>query len=581
MNRALGTAALVAVVAMFLAVGCYKIAPVDIPWHLATGRLILEQHRFPVTNTFSWTFPDYTLNQQYPLFQVGLALIVDHLGWDWVTVANAAGWALGLLAWMRYAGPWREAAQQPLLWLVVALGVQRHHTPRPEMLTVLGLGLILLGLERLRKGDRWGALVVIGAQWVMVNSHQLWILGPVVQGLMLAHLAVTRIARGRWRVSTEDANAPWEPFVATFAGSLVVGMASPLGPRVYLAPLAPIGTLLTQGMRASGGAQARELMPVWTDPLSLGIALILVAVLGFWLWRARERVVPFELGLAALGIGLVAVAIRGIPFASLCAGVVAARSRARAGPALPPESPVHVAGAIAAILVAARLSQALLTAEPAFYRVQPGFGRSEGEWQDRAVAFLRADRPPGEMLNIGWVAGNPMIGGLWPVKRVFVDPRWEAYPRDFLLTAIAAASDGEQQQRLIDQWSPGFVVIEVPDGDAVDRLADLRATGEWRLVYADSLLAVLVREVPDHADWLARHPAVDPATWDPGDWVEGRPVLLAEQRIRVAHLLRRLGQPARADALIAQARALADDPIVAEKLADEDAAQSPSVQSLR
>ncbi|MEQ1508285.1 MAG: hypothetical protein ABMB14_39000, partial [Myxococcota bacterium] len=105
----LGGAAFAGVMVLLVAIGIYRIPAVDVPWHLATGRWILEHRAFPVTNTFSWTSPDHPLHQQYPLFQVPLAWIVDRLGWPWVTVANALGWAVGVGLWIRWGGRLTDA----------------------------------------------------------------------------------------------------------------------------------------------------------------------------------------------------------------------------------------------------------------------------------------------------------------------------------------------------------------------------------------------------------------------------------------------------------------------------------------
>lgn len=559
----LGTAAILAVLCLMFAIGVVRIAPVDVPWHLATGRYILEHGAFPVTNTFSWTFPGHPLHQQYPLFQVPLALIVDHLGWSAVTLVLALSWTAVVAVWMGWAGSWRDAVQQPLLWLLVVAGVQRHLVSRPEVLTLLGLGVILVGLDQYQRGRRWGLAAVVLAQWAMVNSHQMWPLGLAVQASFLIHLGLVRGFGGRFGIDGQDRTLPFAPPAAALVASIAALAVSPLGLGVYLAPLTTLDTLLSQGQSA-GAAQAVELRPVWSDPLSAGIAAVLVGTALLWLVRARRRIVPFDLAVFAMGTLLILIAIRGMPFVALAAGTVASRARSRCQPLVPDGSPVRATSALVALLLAVVFGKVLLSTPPAYFKIQRGFGRSLGEWGDGVVAFLRADPPPGEMLNLGWVVGNPMIFGLYPTRSVFVDPRWEAYPRPFLLEAIAALDDGTRLAALIAKYHPGFVVAEMRLPAVQQRVAELREDG-WALVYVDTEHVVLV--APGTAAYQAVHPPLTTADIAPTDWLVDQPVLLAQQQVRVARLLVALGDPDRAQPLLDAARTLADNPSVAQDLA--------------
>ncbi|MEQ1506698.1 MAG: hypothetical protein ABMB14_31010, partial [Myxococcota bacterium] len=184
-----------------------------------------------------------------------------------------------------------------------------------------------------------------------------------------------------------------------------------------------------------------------------------------------------------------------------------------------------------------------------------------------AIAMLRADPPPGEVLNLGWVAGNPLIHGLYPVRRVFVDPRWEAYPRPFLLAAIAAVHDPALFAAELDQWRPGFVVVELRERDAVQRAGELVAAG-WAVVHVDTDLAVLVPTTDATAAYRARHPPLGSIGLGPVDGWSTAPVVRAQQQARFARLRAALGDPAGAAALVAEARATSDDPAVAAELAD-------------
>lgn len=487
----LATAATAVVVAAMACFATYRLVPVDVPWHLATGRWVLA-NGFMTTNTFSWTHPDHPLYQQYPLFQVPLALLVDGLGFEAGSVFFGALWTLALLAWMRWGAPWRATARWPLLWLGAAVGLQRHAVQRPEAATVLLLGLLVLALDRWRThGDRKGLVAAVAVQWAMANTHQLFPLGMVIQFGVLAQLAAARHPLGqRIGLDPDDAERDLRPMGWAFLASLGALALSPLGPTVYLVPLQTLSTVLEHGQTALGGNKPTELGPVWSDP----IATVVAVLVGGWFLltaaRSRGRWRLDELGIGLMGLLMTLAAVRGISFLGVFCAASAVRMARRQPGLLPDPSPVHAVGSGAAAVLALLLARASLTAEPMLYQVQPGLGKAYGGWGEGLCGFLDRARPPGQPINLGWAAGNPLIGCAFPDYRPFVDPRFEAYPRDFLAQGIQASEDGVLLQELIDRWDPGFAVIELRLPSAQARGAELLGRG-WRTVHVDADHAVL------------------------------------------------------------------------------------------
>ena len=67
--------------ALFLATFALSLIRVDMtdtPWHLATAREAFTTGHWPVRNTFSYTYPDYPLFQQYPIYQALLYLVFSY-----------------------------------------------------------------------------------------------------------------------------------------------------------------------------------------------------------------------------------------------------------------------------------------------------------------------------------------------------------------------------------------------------------------------------------------------------------------------------------------------------------------------
>jgi hypothetical protein len=175
---------------------------------------------------------------------------------------------------------------------------------------------------------------------------------------------------------------------------------------------------------------------------------------------------------------------------------------------------------------------------------EAGLGRSAGDWLDAPVATLRADPPPGRMMNVPYELANALIWS-WPEQPVFVDPRFEAYPRRFLADCIASYRDDAVMDRLIAQHEPGWILGGHCRGVQRERLVRLARDPRWQLTYADAAALVLVRRTPEAAPYLARHPfrpADDPADLVT-DWRRR-----AAQRLCYARLLDDAGFAAEANA---------------------------------
>lgn len=560
--------ALAAVLALLVVFGLFRLDPSDIPEHLMVGRLIWERGAPMTTNELSWTFPDHPVHQQYPLYNVGIWLLLDNLGWESLSVFCSLTWTLAVLAWMEWSGGLKRCAGVPDVWVFVVVGVQRHIVARPEVFTILGMGLILVAWSRWRRDPtlRGPLVAMVATQWLMVNTHQMWILGLALQVTFLVHLLLTRAVAGRGWFDDRDAALPLAPIAATLVASLLVLQLSPYGPRVYLAPVALLATMGQFGLASDRGAQSDELAPVWHDPIAAIVVMFLSLVLALAAWKTRRRWLLYEFVVVGLGLALVLMALRGIPFYALAAGAVATRWGARATPLLPIGSPVHPTRKVGATLLSlVLLATQLEPREHAFLLRQQGLGKSIGEWGEHTTKFLREHPPPGEMLNIGWFAANYLNFDVYPVKRVFVDGRWEAYPIDFLDDCLRMPDDPAVLRRMIDEWDPGFVLAEMRQARQQRRLAELVLAGEARLVYVDTIAAIAVRPKPGAEAYLAEF-GMDAADIDPPDWLPEHPVLYAQQQVRVAILLKMLGEDERAGDLLREAGASSWHPEVRDDL---------------
>ena len=198
---------------------------VNLPWHLATARLALETGHWPMVNTFSYTFPDYPLYQQYPAFQAVMWAIFRVAGWAGLSAATAVGWVAAFLLIARWAGPLRQGARFHVLWMLALWALQRRMVLRPDMFSMIAFGVELLALDAFARGKTRALALVPLAHLLWTNSHQLWPLSLVIQAMFVADLAWQRDGR-RARLAA-----------LALVASVLLTFATPLGFRIVLAPL--------------------------------------------------------------------------------------------------------------------------------------------------------------------------------------------------------------------------------------------------------------------------------------------------------------------------------------------------------
>jgi hypothetical protein len=560
----------VALGALFLAtvaLSLVRMDMVDTPVHLATAREAFATGRWPVTNTFSYTHVDHPLYQQYPLYQALLYLVYAVGGWGGLSILHVLTWLLILPLWFRWGGGLRAAALLSAAWLLALLGLRQRMLLRPDLLTILLFVCLLLVVDSYCRGKTWVASLFVVLQWLMVNSHQLYPLGLATQGALLVHLITVRRWGGKWGISTRDAKLLLWPVGLVFVLSVVVCFGTPLGSDIFRTPFYTASTVFHHRKHVD------ELISVFAKPGLLVIVTIATLLGAVSFWRARRDWQPFDLFLWLMVAAMVSVAIRGVAlYTAVCVGLYA-RNRCQQRSVVDSAKKRHPdwvdSGKMIARLAAACLTIAFCVmlcyvqwvAPPRGLLgggMQPGIGMALGVWPTKTMDFLGKYPVSGQMLNLPWYTANWLIWDLYPKYRVFVDPRFEAYPRNFLVESNEAEKDDALLAGQISRYQPNWIVAEVRRQDIQQRIAHLLRTGEWVLVHVDTVLMVLVRDVPENAPYIAAH-RLDPGEISPPDYLDGGmyPDLLALQKIRIASLLSDLGQVKRSRDLIGDVEPLA------------------------
>lgn len=438
-------------------------------WHLRTGHLIIDSG-IPRHDPYSFTVPGAPWVAQSWLAEVVYAGLDRAFGPFAVRLLmGATGIALAVVAFrlaLRLAG-----SRVPAV-LVTAAALWASATmwaPRPLMLGALALSALVWAVEvpASRLGRRQLVAVPV-IMWVWVNVHGTYILG-------FAYLALHLL--GRWL----DGAAPWKGRERTLllAGSVAGGvcLVNPYGPALVLFPFDLVGRDVLRDVVEWRSPDLDTVRGVayacWTS--------VLLACLALGRNRPSRRDVVVAIPFVFLGWW----ALRNVTIAPLVTLPIAAKALARGAaeaPALPVESArraVHWALCGSIVLLAGA------------WTVQAA-GQADFDttgYPVRAMRFLEREGLLGKrMLTEDWSAGYVILRW-WPRQRVFVDDRYDMYPKSVVRDYVTMARGDEGWARVLGSrdvevvvWSRGAVLDQL--------LAESRA---WARRYRDGQTVVYER----------------------------------------------------------------------------------------
>lgn len=524
--------------------GFHTLFDLDMGWHLATGRYVVQHHAVPSTDVLSYTSPG--AEWIYPPFAgvlfYGIYSALGYAGLSWFCALSLMALAACLVLGS-FSCEESIAAAALVIFAVPTLAVRM--VPRPDLFTHLFFAIFLTQLWRFhrcnapvsagqperdktavlrRARQRLWVLPIVMLLWV--NLHPGFIAGF---GLLFAYLlleGLELISRTRRPMALLRLQQAWPVLAAT----LVVTLLNPFGYRIFKASLVLAG--LQPGSQAGNGADIWELqaMPISVPGLaqamdwrSLGsnfwwLAMIAVAVVAIALWRRRLGA-ALVLAVALYGSiqhlryqGMFAITAV-IVGSTILADVLETHRKGSA------ESSVKRSGAlrgVAGIVVGALClltcvriadlisSRAYIVADP---ETAIQFGPGESWWfPERAAAFIQREHLPGNIFqdyNLGgftawrlgpaygdFIDGRNVSPAVWTEKQGFItsppdSPLWEK----------------EADRRGINIL---FFSLGRFSGGGTPELMSLCQSQLWRPVYLDEVSMVLLRNRPENRQWIDR-----------------------------------------------------------------------------
>ncbi|HUY87830.1 MAG TPA: hypothetical protein VMV10_03755 [Pirellulales bacterium] len=240
--------ALLGVVAFALA--CYEITDQDVWWQIRSGQWIVDHQRVPALDPFSYGSADREWIDLHWLFQIVLAGAYGLAGLSGVVLLAGACAAASVLIAFAATAPNRPWLVCAACWLPALALMGWRLPPRPELfsLVFLATDLAILEFGRKRPGLLW-CLPVVQLLWV--NSHGLFILGPLVVGFDLLERTTALVGRRRSApaalANEPDAMSGWRRAAAVLAFVLAATFVNPYGTRGALFPWQLLPKIASEG----------------------------------------------------------------------------------------------------------------------------------------------------------------------------------------------------------------------------------------------------------------------------------------------------------------------------------------------
>lgn len=464
-----------------------RVLGLDIWWHLAVGRYLLETRSFPSHDVFSFTGTSWD-NKEW-LFGIFVYLVQKAGGVNLMTLVKSALFTATFL--VLYLLSVKRSGNRYLslgVVLLAALACRARLAFRPEILSWLFVAVLLLLIEKFWEGKRRPLCLFPLLMLAWVNVHPLAFVGLVI---LAVHL-VGGIARAALPAQA-DKNGWRRPragdlalLALILAASCVAFSCNPVSWRRFLSP---IELMTTHSAYLASLTEAAPL-PLFQFPCFA--AFVLLAV--FTLVMFVTGMDPADTLLIALfGTASVTMA-RNAPLLPVVAAPAIAFQFARF---LDVHSP-GVTEALAGWRRAADAAIAVLLVAVIVWAVRrPDFGLGYGGilYPEGAVKYLETAKPRGPMFNIyDW--GGYLVWKLYPSYRVFMDGRGpDVYPPEVWAEYETIEGAKEGWDTALARRGVNFILASTAN-KLHPLIRALNESREWRLAYWDFQSMVFLRDAP-------------------------------------------------------------------------------------
>jgi hypothetical protein len=409
----------------------------DLPWHLATGRIIVATRSIPRIDDLAFTHG--VLKYTEVVSDVALYLLMRAGGPLALQILN--GVLVAALAVLLH----RRGAFDYVVIGVVLITIAPWQYVRPATISLVFIAAVFVLLEKRRL--YW----LIPLQLLWANTH-----GYAPIGVMLI-----------WLFALTDRKR--DAFIAA-AGATLATMVSTAGPRLLIMVRRFDEDLvgISEWMRPT---------PAMLWQASPAVYLLLALLMGAMIIR---RPTCFEAGVLLIATALLVTAIRFVPvFAVMVTPFVCARLQPRL------TKLTELACALAALIPPFVIA---FTLEPLL-----GVGWYAPHFPEQAVRFIEEKKLAGNMWNF-MPFGGYLAWRLHPQHRVFMDGRNAlARERTWVTRARLSISDSAEFEFLTRDLDMQWAVVCTIQPHCKGFSAPLAGKEGWKMVFLDDVAAIYVR----------------------------------------------------------------------------------------
>jgi hypothetical protein len=542
---AIAAAAATALFFSFVFVSLLKpVTDPDVPWHLATGRYIVEHGDVPrEEDPFSFAADEvgflgrFSLSQ-YWLAQAGLHRLHGAFGPMGLVVAQTLALTLAaLVLWLLLRRQGRLFAYAAVG--TVTLGVLRAYiSARPQVLTFLFTAVLILLVERFRETGRTRFLIPLPALFLLwANVHGGFIYGVVVLAVYAAAGIAGKAAPRGWAADEFEEPGALRRFLLFAGASILVSALNPNGFGPFRAALMAHNPVLSYITEYHSPLEAQATLVTEADDYVYWAMLPLAGAMAV-VFAVKRRTAPLLLVVLSAAMSL--TALRYIPLFAITATAMAGRLPWRVEPPLRQK-----ARTLADMLTAAGLFAAVLAA-PGFSNERLYKMRDSVYYPVKAVRFMNEQGIRGNIFATYNKSGYVLFG-TYPDSRIYIDSRNMTMRRVVTALRIVGIHD------TFDEWvhtlssllpegmgtirveaeGPGLrrpVGLHIPEDRQWDDLLDeigaeiivcetmnlytkliyplalkLVTADDWHLVYVDGNVMILLRDMEKCRDVIAEH----------------------------------------------------------------------------
>lgn len=453
----------------------------DLGRHLTTGSIILETHRVPTTNLFSYTHPTFPFINHHWLSEVVFALIFQRFGFGGLLTLTV------ILALVSFSLVFFFSLRKTQNLLAVSavsvlyLGILSERTDvRPELFSFLFLSVFVVILYTYRvRFTRWIFLLPL-LELLWINLHISFVVGTAVIALFL----IDELSKNRKNVyCTHTSRLVLILFVSAFA-TLV-------NPNGIHGALYPFAVLQNYGYRVEENQNVFFLWQYAHKQTILYFAASSVLLFGSLLVAGRKaRIIDWLLSIFFTTLAV--LFIRNFPLFVFGTFPAFSYTLTPLFHRLPTHPHFRYGVSLALLL--------LLTWQIAhvFFLRNVGFGFPTSARD--AASFFKANNLKGPIFN-NFDIGSELVFHLYPKERVFIDGRPEAYPMSFFKNVyIPMQQDETAFEQFFGNYGINVVIFshidQTPWGSQFVRMITNHPS--WALIYLDECCMVLVKNSDEH-----------------------------------------------------------------------------------